>query len=195
MQNQSNKIRTLYPGDYFGEIAILYDSKRSASVTSTNYTTLGLMSENDLLNIFEVYPFFRHELIQRTIRYDDDLKVFLESAMRSIDYLKGVPDDVICKIVFSMTFAKFDKGSKIFQDGETSTIMQIISNGVVEIFTIMDNKVEFVIERLCRGAVMNHYSFIIEDKIDVNARCQMPVTLFYLTWDKMLEIRQQSPIL
>ena len=49
--------------------------------------------------------------------------------------------------------------------------MQIIQNGVVEIFTTMDNGVEFVIERLFRGSVMNHNSFITLDKIDVNARC------------------------
>lgn len=41
MRNKSKKVRQLYPGDYFGEIAFLYNSKRSTSVTSTNYTTLG----------------------------------------------------------------------------------------------------------------------------------------------------------
>ena len=114
MQSKSNKVRTLYPGDYFGEIAILYDSRRSTSVTSTNYTTLGMIAEKDVINLFEIYPFFQQELINRTIRYDDDLKIFLESALKTIDYLHGVPDDIINKIIFSMTFAKFDKGSKIF---------------------------------------------------------------------------------
>ena len=73
--------------------------------------------------------------------------------------------------------------------------MQIISNGMVEIYTTMDNGVEFVLERLYRGSIINHHSFITEDKIDVNARCQMPVTLFYITWDKMRMIKEQSPVL
>lgn len=51
---------------------------------------------------------------------------------------------------------------------------------MVEIYTTMDNGVTFVIERLYRGSVINHRSFITEDKIDVNARCQMPVTIFYI---------------
>jgi CRP-like cAMP-binding protein len=50
-------------------------------------------------------------------------------------------------------------------------MMQIIQNGMVEVYTTMDNGVEFVIERLYRGSVINHRSFITEDKIDVNARC------------------------
>jgi hypothetical protein len=114
LRNKSKKVRTLYPGDYFGEIAFLYDSKRSTSVTSTNYTTLALLSEAEVFNLFEIYPFFKNELVQRTIRYDDDLKIFLESALKTIDYLQGVPDETITKIIFSMTFASFDKGSKIF---------------------------------------------------------------------------------
>jgi CRP-like cAMP-binding protein len=114
LRNKSKKVRTLYPGDYFGEIAFLYNSKRSTSVTSTNYTTLALLSEKEVESLFEIYPFFKAELIKRTIRYDDDLKIFLESALKTIDYLQGVPEETITKIIFSMTFASFDKGSKIF---------------------------------------------------------------------------------
>ena len=126
MRNKSKKVRTLFPGDYFGEIGFIYNSKRSTSVTSTNYTTLGKISKTDVDNLFMHFPFFKHELIKRTIRYDDDLKIFLESALKTIDYLQGVPDETINKIIFSMTFAKFDKGSKIFQVDETSRMMQII---------------------------------------------------------------------
>lgn len=114
MRNKSKKVRTLYPGDYFGEIAYVYNSKRSTSVTSTNYTTLGRIPETEINALFELYPFFKHELIKRTIRYDDDLKIFLESALKTIDYLQEVPDETINKIIYSLTFAKFDKGSKIF---------------------------------------------------------------------------------
>ena len=193
MRNKSKKVRSLYPGDYFGEIAFIYNSKRQTSVTSTNYTTLGKIPEAEVENLFNTYPEYKEEMIKKTIRYDDDLKIFLESALKTIDYLQDVPDETLNKIIFSMTFAKFDKGSKIFQVDETSHIMQVIQNGMVEIYTTMDNGVEFVIERLYRGSVINHRSFIFEDKIDVNARCQMPVTLFYILWDKMNEIKEGCP--
>lgn len=54
----------------------------------------------------------------------------------------------------------------------------------------MDNGLEFSIERLYRGSVLNHKSFLLGDKIDINARCKTPVTLFYLHCDKMNEIRE-----
>ena len=69
------------------EIAFIYDAKRSASVTSTNYTTLGKIPEEEIKHLFDQYPFFKKELVKRTIRYDDDLKIFLESILKTIDYL------------------------------------------------------------------------------------------------------------
>lgn len=51
---------------------------------------------------------------------------------------------------------------------------------MIEIYTTMDNGSEFSIERLFRGSVINHHSFLIEDKIDVNARCKTPSTLFFI---------------
>ena len=136
----------MYPGDYFGEIAFLYNSKRSATVKSKHYTTLGKISKEEVENLFTEFPFFKNELIKRTIRYDDDQKLFLESTLKTIDYLKNVPETTISQIIFSLKFAKFDKGSKIFGVEEKSTMMQIIQNGMVEIYTTMDNGVEFVIE-------------------------------------------------
>ena len=59
----------------------------------------------------------------------------------------------------------------------------------------MDNGVTFVIERLYRGSVINHRSFITEDKIDVNARCQMPVTIFYIQWETMSLIKDECDVL
>lgn len=70
-----------------------------------------------------------------------------------------------------------------------------MQNGLVEIYTNMDNGVEFSIERLYRGSVVNHNSFLMGDQIDVNARCKMPVTLFYLHATKMQQIRSTCPVL
>ena len=47
---------------------------------------------NDLML---AYPFFREQLTRRCIGYDDDLKIFLQSALQTIEYLKDVPESTI----------------------------------------------------------------------------------------------------
>lgn len=188
-----DKVRTLYAGDYFGEIAIIYDCKRSTVVQSIHYSILGKISKDKLEVLFKEFPFFKQKLKERINTYDDDLKLFLECALKTIDYMQGVPDETITEIIFSVEYAKFDKGSKIFEKDEIANVLWLIEGGMVEIYTQMDRGVEFVIERLYRGSVINHRSFITEDKIDINARCFMPVTLFFIKLDKMKEIMQACP--
>lgn len=59
----------------------------------------------------------------------------------------------------------------------------------------MDNGVDFVIERLYRGSIINHRSFLIEDNIDVIAKCATQVSLFYLDFDDIKKLRYQSIVL
>ena len=44
--------------------------------------------------------------------------MFLGTALRKVDYLEDVPEDTINKIIFMMTFAKFDKGNMLFKVDE-----------------------------------------------------------------------------
>lgn len=57
--DHTTKVRTLYHGDYFGEIAFLYNSKRSTSVQANNYTTLGKIGREDIDFILREFPFFK----------------------------------------------------------------------------------------------------------------------------------------
>jgi CRP-like cAMP-binding protein len=41
LRNQDKYVRSLKTGDCFGEIAMIYKERRSSSVSSTNFTTLG----------------------------------------------------------------------------------------------------------------------------------------------------------
>lgn len=195
MRNKSKEVRKLLPGEIFGEVAFLYNEKRTATVTSNNYCTLGKIPKDDVYEVLEMFPFVKTELLKRTCQYDDDVKMFLECALKTIPYLRDVPDDTINKLIYSMTFAKFDKGQKLMQTEDKSNMMQIVQNGMIEMYTIMDNGLEFSIERLYRGSVINHNSFLMGDKIDVNARCKMPVTLYYLHTDMMTKIRETCDVL
>lgn len=73
--------------DYFGEIALVYDSVRSASVTTSNYCTIGKIPGPTLFKLCADYPFFRNALLTQIKLYDDPQRVFLNIALRDIPYL------------------------------------------------------------------------------------------------------------
>lgn len=87
LRNTDKTVRTIYPGDYFGEIAMIYRERRSTSVISSNYTTIGSISNANMTEIFLKYPELKTLMIERIKEYDDNLKIFFEKALTSIDYL------------------------------------------------------------------------------------------------------------
>lgn len=56
LRNQDKRVRSLLPGDYFGEVALIYKTRRSCSVQSSDFTTLGKVSEEEFENLISKFP-------------------------------------------------------------------------------------------------------------------------------------------
>lgn len=82
------KVKTMKTGDYFGEIALLMDSYRTASVVSVNYCTLGELKLENLHSLTVNFPIFRSILFNQISLYDDSVHLFKISALKNIEYLK-----------------------------------------------------------------------------------------------------------
>ena len=82
IRNKNQPLRRLLVGEIFGEIVFLYKARRSATVTSSNYCTLGKIAGNDFDEILNNYPFFKEELLQRTCMYEDAIKFFLQCSLK-----------------------------------------------------------------------------------------------------------------
>jgi hypothetical protein len=72
--------------------------------------------------------------------------------------------------------------------------MFLIKNGIAEISCKIENQ-DLTIERLYRGSIINHRSFLIADKSDISCRCSQTMTLFYMTFDQIKRIRMKNAML
>ena len=73
--------------------------------------------------------------------------------------------------------------------------MYVLQSGLVEIVHKLDKGDEFVIERLYRGSVINHNSFLMNDGIDTDAKCKETVSLFYININTIKKMRQKHYVL
>ena len=71
------EIKILKKNDYFGEVSLIHDGYRTASVTSLNYCTLGKLDLKNLYSITDNFPHFRRALMIQMHTYDDNLRIFL----------------------------------------------------------------------------------------------------------------------
>jgi len=70
--------------------------------------------------------------------------------------------------------------------------MYVIQSGLVEVRHYMDKKYngdEFVIEKLYRGSIVNHNSFLMNDGIDTDAICRTVVTVYSIHINTLTTMR------
>jgi len=74
------KIETkyLHDGDHFGEIGLVYNTKRTASVMSKNYGALARLRKSGFNEIQKHFPSLTTAFKEYTFKYKDELRTFLE---------------------------------------------------------------------------------------------------------------------
>ena len=80
---------------------------------------------------------------------------------------------------------ELEMGSLLYQLDTNSVEMYLLQSGKVEVTHFIEGckGEEFLIERLERGSIINHNSFLMNDGIDTNAWCRTSVSVYYLTID------------
>ena len=193
--SKDTSVKVLFPGDHFGEVALLYKCKRTATVICNNYCTLGKMTETKLKDFLTKFPEGIEDRMRNMIyEYEDPLTLFLLESIDRIDYFQGVSERTKRDIVYSLNPVNFDKGALIFKPNEEADAMYIVDSGVVEVYIMIDKGVEFVIDRLYKGSIINHRSFLFNDVIDTYARCASLVSLFYIKIEDLTKIRERDAL-
>ena len=186
-------------GDYFGEIAFLYDCKRTISVKSCLYATLACIKADTMMEIFPNFPEFKRYLKRDCqIKYDDDIKLFLMKTLRKIDYLKDATPEILLSLAFSCNTEIREKGSVLFNSekeyaDQIKDEMIIVFDGNVMLYMNMDAGTEFEFVRLTAGSIINPHNILSQRKHVVNARMEIATTFFYLKLQKMLEVGKKHP--
>lgn len=73
-------------GEYFGEISLLYGCKRSATVLSTKYSSLALLTKEKFKEIATEYPDLVNILKDGIFKYNDRMKRFVTHMIDRVDY-------------------------------------------------------------------------------------------------------------
>ncbi|CAG9323317.1 unnamed protein product [Blepharisma stoltei] len=111
------KVKVLGPGDSFGELALLHDSPRSATIQTTERTTLWGLDRKT----------FRHAVETVNAQNYQENKRFIES-VPLFHILTAVQRDAL---VGSLSTLKFRAGEKIVSEGDPGDLFYVVKEGIV----------------------------------------------------------------
>ena len=190
-ENQPKPVTHLIDGDHFGEIGMIFDSKRTATVRSENYGTLAILKMSQFIELSKTFELFSSLFKKQIFKYHDPLTTWLFMEMEKIQYFKNLSLITKQELIYSMERHTYEKGSFLCKTDVKVDRLYLIQEGIVEVAIKYDRRRDdqnFVIERLGRGAIINHQSFMVNDDADTDFVCRTTVSAFYLTTVKLNEI-------
>lgn len=134
--------------------------------------------------------------------YDDELKIFLFTVLKKIDYLQaeGITEEALVHIAMHMVAQQADKDQLLYQANNPFTNrivdqMIIIYDGQLAIQNELDGHTEMNIEYVGKGTILNSHNFLSQRPTAVTVKCLTSVTYYYLPFDILLEISKIYPAL
>ena len=89
-----------------------------------------------------------------------------------------------------------EAGDHLFQAEDVGVgEMVIVFDGLVELYTVMDNGTEFCVERLSKGSIINAHTFLADRQMAVNARFASNTTYYTLSAERFGDVAAGYPAL
>ena len=89
-EHKPKPVTYLIDGDHFGEIGMLFNSKRTATVLSENYGTLAYLSRSAFDELNKTFDEFTMLFKKQITKYQDELTMWLQIEMDKIPYFRSL---------------------------------------------------------------------------------------------------------
>ena len=146
LKYSENNIRIYKNWDYFGEIALLHQTKRLATATTLTKTLFYILSRESFKRVIENLNFKNFE----------QNKKFIES-VPILNFLDSTEKSILCQKIIQN---KFNKNFPIVKEGEIANSLYIIKLGEVNIV-----KNDEIIRTLKSGDYFGEFGILIENSI------------------------------
>ncbi|XP_064622229.1 cGMP-dependent protein kinase 1-like isoform X6 [Lineus longissimus] len=143
------------PGRAFGELAILYNCTRTASVKALTTARIWVLDRR----------VFQHIMMKTGIqRHEESLKF-----LKSVPLLRSLPTDKVAKLADVLEIDFFHEGEYICREGSAGDSFFIINKGEVKVTQLVQGKDQpQLIRMLMRGDYFGEKALLSEDKRTAN---------------------------
>ncbi|CDQ69113.1 unnamed protein product [Oncorhynchus mykiss] len=156
-------LRTLTCGDVFGELAILYNCKRTATVKAKTVVRLWFMERQ----------MYRTIMTNKSKKKREQLMGFLKTSRT----LKALNDSQLSKIIDSMEEVKYQNNDVIVREGAEGNTFYIILKGEVKVTKKLNGQ-EKQIRKMGKGEHFGELALIREILRTATCTAVGPVTCF-----------------
>ncbi|KAM6138257.1 cGMP-dependent protein kinase 1-like [Phoenicopterus ruber ruber] len=178
VSQRGRQLRTLGPGDVFGELAILYHCKRTATVRALGPVRLWAIDRQ------------RYRAIATSNAKQRRAEILV--SLRTVHWLRDLSDSHLCKLLDAMEECTFAPGHVIIHEGDEGENFYIILKGEVRVSRRVDGQ-ERLIRVLGAGEHFGELSLLQNSPRTASCQAQGHVTCVTVAKEDFLEIGPFCP--
>jgi len=118
------KIGELQEGDQFGEIALISNSSRSATIIANTYSILAIVNKEDYQKIIKLVMDKEYDL--------------LSIDLRKQPFFKSWPKSILTKLIQRISKIKLKSKETLFEQDQTGNKIYILVKGEIKLTSILD---------------------------------------------------------
>lgn len=191
--------KNLRSGDMFGEVSLIFGCRRTATVKAKQYCECAYLENKEFHQLMNAHPVVKQYLIKNILNsYDDELRIFLVTCLKEIDYLAKQPEETLVHLSMTMVAMQNDKDSYLYNADDCfnkrgTDKMIIVYAGKLVYQVRIDDKTEINLDNLEKGSILDAHNFLVGRPAQASVKCLSAVTYYYLTYETMKELSQIYP--
>ena len=130
---KETRINRLGLGKYFGEIALVTNLKRTATVKAADYTTLAYLTRENFMDIKREFPQVYLNFKYSIKNYTDKDFEFRRSMIKNTPYFRNLDDEIVDEIVYLLKPNRYDPGTIIIKYGDITDKIHYLKQGEIDI--------------------------------------------------------------
>lgn len=141
-KSRTKLVNILRPGQHFGEVALITNGGRTATVRARNYCTLAMLHREDFTNLISTYSHTMQKFKEGMFAYDDRYKKYLLRMIKRIPFFKELMPTTLQELLYSMKPTNIEQGEFLIKPGVANDCIIFILDGMLEVsFTLNDRKI------------------------------------------------------
>lgn len=187
---RTQELATLLAGDFFGELALLRDEPRSATVRAVTPCSLYELDRKDLVALMSENEGVRKSLEAAKEKREAELAatgVDPAELVRGARLFKDLPPEVVNAIAARMMAIQLDEQEDVFRQGEVAHALYFIGKGVVRVM-LESGGHERQLATLTQGDFFGEGGLLNRGKRGATVQTVSPCTLYQVRREELQKL-------
>ena len=163
-------VRKLGSGSFFGEVALLTESKRTATIRTLNFCTYGTLSQTHLADLLTKFPSLKDSFLQHIIHvYNDEQRTMIVERLVELPFVAMMTEAERILLYYAMQPCFFGKMQLVEKRGEKVSGLLVTVSGKLAIrMSLEKREITATVAKLSAGSLCFCSSFLTEEPLVID---------------------------